>query len=776
MNGETPAAVTRVGASMAPRLEITQGENKGESFPVKMTTRIGRERDNDVVLLDLKSSRHHAEVSLAKGGWLLIDLGSANGTLLNGQPVTAPVALQHGDRIGVGETEMVFSIPGQPEVSGPPKPVEVPRRGDASGPIPVMPSVKTPPPSSSRLVWLVGGAILVLCVVAVLVVYLLSNRLSNGTVANNATPPPAETPASPPESAVVTPTNLGQPSQPGEVPGRPEELSLVYEENFSDSFSGWDDAFDAYTRKVYGNNRYNIEVQASNLVAWGLANRIVSDFEVEVEAKLEDGAPTNSYGLLFRFTDRENFYRFDVSGDGYFLFSKFVDGQWLTLVDWTRSEFINAGGAANILKVSAFGPYITLWANGQQLVSLEDDSLQRGNFGFFTGTFADPTSWVSFDNLKMWTRPDEEMVLIPTATPLGGIALIQPTTPTATPIPVAAATAIPQEALTATVTLTAEVSSVVAGSVLTPTVAATPTPEPLPEYASRDQTLARGEQQVTGQVIFPVYDAKAGTYNIYRADIAGGGNLQLLQPNASQPAVNSKFNQLAYRSWQADRRGLFARPLDDSKAEAWGFDLFFESARPQFSPGNDELIYYSRTGGKDPALYKVLDGIGQVMRYESVPVQGKSPKWSPDRTKIVYSSCLGGSCGIVLSNGDGSGQTLLTTDPTDTNPEISPDGQTVVFMSNRSGKWEIYRVDTTGENLQALTTDKVSDGLPTWSADGSKIAFVSNLDGAWGVWVMNADGSNKRRQFDIEGTVDGVVQIDPNNSFGWVEENIVWIP
>ena len=38
-------AVTQVGPSMAPKLEATQGENKGETFTVKLTTRLGRERD-----------------------------------------------------------------------------------------------------------------------------------------------------------------------------------------------------------------------------------------------------------------------------------------------------------------------------------------------------------------------------------------------------------------------------------------------------------------------------------------------------------------------------------------------------------------------------------------------------------------------------------------------------------------------------------------------------------------------------------------------------------
>ena len=97
-------------------------------------------------------------------------------------------------------------------------------------------------------------------------------------------------------------------------------------------------------------------------------------------------------------------------------------------------------------------------------------------------------------------------------------------------------------------------------------------------------------------------------------------------------------------------------------------------------------------------------------------------------------------------------------------------------MSERGGNWEIYRIDADGGNLVALTSDSASDGLPTWSPDGKKIAFVSDRDGQWSFWTMNADGSDKRRHFEIEGSLDGVVAHDVANSFGWVEENIDWIP
>ena len=309
-----------------------------------------------------------------------------------------------------------------------------------------------------------------------------------------------------------------------------------------------------------------------------------------------------------------------------------------------------------------------------------------------------------------------------------------------------------------------------------PTPSPTVTPVPLPEYASRAQTLARGEAEAEGRIVFPVYDAERGIYDIVIADIADGDSQAILQENASQPEVAIDGSEFAYRSWQPDRRGLYARPIDADPESAWRFDLFFESARPQFSPVNNSLMYFSRTGGDEPAIYQLVDGVGEVMRRDGAPIQGKVPKWSPDGQQFVYNGCVGGSCGVMISNVDGSEPRLLTNDPSDTNPEMSPDGSTIVFMSERSDNWEIYRMDADGENIEPLTSDQASDGLPTWSPDGSKIAFVSKRDAQWSIWVMNPDGSNKRRQFVVDGPLDGIIQHDVTNSFGWVEENIVWIP
>ena len=74
--------------------------------------RIGRSRDNDVALPEAdspRSSAHHAEMHLEDGAWWIVDLGSLNGTLLNGTAVQR-AELRTGDRISCGDHELVVGI------------------------------------------------------------------------------------------------------------------------------------------------------------------------------------------------------------------------------------------------------------------------------------------------------------------------------------------------------------------------------------------------------------------------------------------------------------------------------------------------------------------------------------------------------------------------------------------------------------------------------------------------------------------------------------------
>ena len=73
---------------------------------------LGRNEDNTFVVKDRWISRNHAMVQrMENGDFFLIDLGSRNGSFVNGRRVTIPVTLHNGDHIVFGQTELEFYCP-----------------------------------------------------------------------------------------------------------------------------------------------------------------------------------------------------------------------------------------------------------------------------------------------------------------------------------------------------------------------------------------------------------------------------------------------------------------------------------------------------------------------------------------------------------------------------------------------------------------------------------------------------------------------------------------
>lgn len=82
--------------------------------------RIGRAPDNDVVLHDSFVSMHHVELRRMPHGWAVRDLGSSNGTTLNGDPINGPSAATYGDTLQLGRTHLRLDADGVHELSGVP--------------------------------------------------------------------------------------------------------------------------------------------------------------------------------------------------------------------------------------------------------------------------------------------------------------------------------------------------------------------------------------------------------------------------------------------------------------------------------------------------------------------------------------------------------------------------------------------------------------------------------------------------------------------------------
>ena len=108
---DRPAAEAPESARRAYLLVSTRGSRPVQFDLGGPLIGIGRASDNDVIVDDPMVSRHHCQLKLQHGAYGFADLGSRNGSTVNGQPVSQ-IALGPGDIIRVGDTEIEFQVRG----------------------------------------------------------------------------------------------------------------------------------------------------------------------------------------------------------------------------------------------------------------------------------------------------------------------------------------------------------------------------------------------------------------------------------------------------------------------------------------------------------------------------------------------------------------------------------------------------------------------------------------------------------------------------------------
>ena len=186
------------------QLTIQVGPNPGKTYALdKPEMVIGRDLGVDIVISDVEVSRKHAHLVAQQGSYLIEDLGSTNGTVVNGLRLTSPYLLHPGEQIALGEHVILVydTVQVDPEatqiavggvaprapatlVEAPPfqaPPEQMPPPFAYSGQVPADPVQVQPEPVKKRFpIWaiiLIVAILLVICACVASLFYIDNNKL-----------------------------------------------------------------------------------------------------------------------------------------------------------------------------------------------------------------------------------------------------------------------------------------------------------------------------------------------------------------------------------------------------------------------------------------------------------------------------------------------------------------------------------------------------------------------------------------------------------------------
>ncbi len=294
--------------------------------------------------------------------------------------------------------------------------------------------------------------------------------------------------------------------------------------------------------------------------------------------------------------------------------------------------------------------------------------------------------------------------------------------------------------------------------------------------SSTEPSISNSQKEVN-KILF---DANEGTspdrYQLFTINSDGSNEKQL---TSFSNGSNYVFSGMG--SWSPDNSKIvFVTNKDDANnngeiysmnSDGTNYKRLTNNSRleqnPSYSPSGTKILFEA-IASSTPERYQLylmnVDGSNEIqltnLENGANNVYTGNPSWSPDGNKVVFISNkddINNGGEIHVMNSDGTGITRITNNSRiEQNPSFSPDGSKILFEAKEHSnpdRFQLYIINTNGGGEVQLTSlsnasNYVYTGTGSWSPDGTKIVFVTNKDdtnNGGEIYKMSSTGTDLTR-------------------------------
>ncbi|MGH7679593.1 MAG: hypothetical protein ACRENU_14075 [Gemmatimonadaceae bacterium] len=199
-------------------------------------------------------------------------------------------------------------------------------------------------------------------------------------------------------------------------------------------------------------------------------------------------------------------------------------------------------------------------------------------------------------------------------------------------------------------------------------------------------------------------------------------------------------------------------------------------SQSSFSPDGKYIAFTAQRQGRDDLVLIEVKSKKIVRRLDLGLESMTGPTWSPDGKRLAFSGSRGGITDIFVADVDGHNLRQLTNDVYgDQQPQWSPDGRTIVFASDRGqgsnldllrfAHWQIGLLDLESGNIEMLPNQAGLNTNPQWSPDGKTLAFVSDRTGIANVFLYELESREHYQITNVVSAISAITEYSPSISW-----------